>query len=404
MEKPEPQRSPVPGQLPSMRTRGILRLLTVLLAAALCAGCWDYKEIDDQVIIAGTAIDYDPGSRGILLTTEIALPTSSEKESSFESKIYQGRGQNILDAAVDLRAKAGRRLLWSHSKVLILSRELMAERDLFIGILDWVKRNHQMRDTSWLLLSKERSAAAILQQAAPQTEKITSYYLDHFFAMPQSEIFLSMTYSKFIANLQSEGGCTALPTARLANFSNGVLPFVDGTALFLKTRPVGWLDGRQTRTLSLLLNKLGQAVLAPEPSEKQKLQTVSLKVSHCQTAIEPAFRRKKLIMTIRVKMTAAIGEIDGAKDVFQPEKIKKVAAGAESVITARIHKLLELLQGNYRCDILGFGNQVAVKYPRLWLRLKRDWPNEFAKLPAVIRVKVDIDGSEQSMKETQEGQ
>lgn len=384
----------------------INRFIPVLILTILVfiAGCWDYKEIDGQIIISGAAIDYDQENKEILLTAEIALPTSAGKESAFNSKIYQGKGQNILEAIVDLRSKAGRNLLWSHSKVLILSKEFMKKEKIFIGVMDWIKRNREMRDTVWLILSKEKTAGEILLKSNAQTEKIISYYLEYLFLTTKSETFLNVPYSKFIDDLQSVSGSVALPTVSLEDSGNGKLPFINGTAIINRTKPIGWLDGKQTRILLLLKNELKQAVFVPEPSAKEKVRAVSLKMTNCQTSIKPVLRQKGLIMEIQVKMEAEIGEIDGEQDIFKPDKIKKLAKGAQSMITDQINQLLQLLKESYQSDVIGFGNKVEAKYPKLWRKMENNWRNEYAKIASEIHLKLTISGSAQSMKVTKVGQ
>jgi germination protein, Ger(x)C family len=380
-----------------------LKLAALLLIAVFICGCWDYKEIDDLIIISGAAVDYDRESKGITLTAEIALPTSSGKESNFNSRIYQGKGRSVLEAIVDLRSKAGRKLLWSHAKVLIFSEELMDREKLFIGIMDWIKRTHEIRDTVWLLVSREETAGEIFLKSTPQTQKITSAYLDGLLLARKSETFLSVPFSKFINDLQSESVCSALPTVRLEDSSNGTLPFLEGTAIFTRTKESGWLDGKRTRILLLLMNQLKQAVFAPQPSDNEKVKGVSLTMEQCQTVIEPVLGQKGLGMVIRVKMEAEIGEIDGEQDVFAPDKIKKLTQGAQNMITAQINELLQLLQKGYRCDALGLGNKVAIKYPKLWKKMKNRWRNEFAGIPADIHLKLTFSGSQESMKVTKVG-
>jgi spore germination protein KC len=204
-------------------------------------------------------------------------------------------------------------------------------------------------------------------------------------------------------DLQSVSVCTVLPYVRLEDSSNGELPFLDGTAILYRTKVVRSLDGQQTRILLLLMNQLGQAVFAPEPSDKEKLQAVSLKISHCQSAIEPVLVQKSLMMEIHVKMEAEIGEIDGEQDVFKPDKIIKLEAGAQSVIRDKISELLHLLQESYQSDVIGFGNKVAGKYPKLWKKIKNNWRSTFATIPSDIHVKINISGSQESMKVTKVG-
>jgi spore germination protein KC len=375
----------------------------ICLTLTLFSGCWDYREIDDQIIVMGTAVDYDQESQGISLTVEITLPTSSGKESNFSSKIYQSKGRNIIDAIVGMQTKAGRQLLWSHAKVIIFSTELLQQEKLLIGTVDWIKRNRKIRDTIWLLLSKEKTAAEILLKSNPQTQRIVSQYLDFLFLGRKAETFPSVPYWQFSNDLRSVSACTILPIVSLESSKNGILPFLNGTAVLDRTKVTCLLDGQQTRILLLLMNKLNQAVFTPEPSINRKLQTVSLTIVKCQAAIEPVIEQQGLQMSIHVKIAAQISEIDGTGDVFQPAGLEKLIKAAKSLIKVKINNLLKLLKENCRSDVFGFGNKVEANYPKLWSKLKNNWRNEYAKIPVAIHLQLQIVGSEQSMKATKVG-
>ncbi len=380
----------------ALKPKRLIRFIPILIIATFISGCWNYREIDDQIIIAGSAVDYDKESNQLLLTTEISLPTSS-KDKDFVSKVYQGKGRNIAEAIVDLRSKAGRNLLWSHSKVIIFGNELMQQQKLFIGTLDWIKRNQEMRDTLWLLSSAEKTAGEIFEKSQPQTQKITAFFLDYLFLTRKSESFVSIPFWKFITDLQSSSNASTLPLVGLINSpSTGTLPLIAGTEMFNATKTVNRLDDNQTKMLLLLTNNLNQAIFAPEQSKSKEFQTVSLKVTQSRTTIEPERLPHGLAMKIQVMMEAQIQEIDSETDIFKPDKLKKIQQGIATVIADKISAFVKTIQ-NDQCDVIGLGNKVAIKYPELWNSMKKRWGLEFAKIPAKVHVELLITGSEQSM-------
>ncbi len=385
----------------ALRQRQLILFIPVLIGATLFSGCWNYREIDDQIIIAGSAVDYNKENNELLLTTEIALPNSS-KEQNFVSKVYQGKGRNLAEAVVDLRSKAGRNLLWSHSKVIIFGDELLRRPKLFIGTLDWIKRTEDMRDTLWLLISAEKTGAAIFEKSKPQTQKITAFFLDYLFLTGKSESFVSVPFWKFLTDLQSSSNASALPLVRLSDSASGTLPLIEGTEMFNATKTGGRLDGNQTKFLLLLTNNLNQAIFAPEQSESSAFQAVSLKTIHSRAIIEPERSPQGLVMKIQVMMEAQIQEIDSENDIFKPEQVKKIQQGVATVIAKKITTFIRQIQKD-QCDVIGLGNKVAIKYPELWQSLQKRWRVEFAKIPAKVHVKLLISGSEQSMGTTKVG-
>ncbi len=386
------------------RKADIFILVVLFILLMLATGCWDYREISEEIIIAGAAFDYDEKNDGLVLTVEITLPKSSEKGSTFNSQVYSSEGKNVTDAVNKLTSKAGHKLLWSHSKVIILSTELIERENLFIGIMDWVKRDLETRDYAWMLLSKEKTAGEIFLKANPQTESIISYYLDHvFLTIKSNEAYMSIPYWKFMYSLQSEGFYAVLPTVRLEESARSVLPLVNGTEIISRNKTVCWLDGNQTKILLLLTDKLHDVNFIVEQAYNEKYQTVSLRVLDSKSSIKPVLSEKGLVMDISVQMEAYISEIDGSKDVFNEERIKNLEKEAEAAAAGEIKELVSLLKEKYKVDAIGFGDKVENKYPEFWNKIKNDWENEFEKALCSIRINLEITGSDQSMKITKAG-
>ncbi|RCX13001.1 spore germination protein KC [Anaerobacterium chartisolvens] len=380
----------------------ILAVLFILLM--FTTGCWDYREISEEIIVAGAAFDYDEKNDCLVVTAEITLPKSSEKGSTFNSKIYTSKGKSVIDAVNKLTSKAGHKLLWSHSKVIILSEELIESENLFIGIMDWVKRDLETRDYVWMLLSKEKTAGEIFLKADPQTESIISYYLDHvFLTVKSNETYMKVPYWEFMYSLQSEDFYAVLPTVTLEESDKGAIPLVNGTEIISRNKAICWLDGNQTKTLLLIMDKLRDATFIVEQTHNEKRQTVSLRILGSKTRIKPILGEKGLVMEVRVQMEASVSEIDGSKDIFKKENIKELEKEAERMITGEIKELVNLLKEKYKVDAVRFGDKVENKYPKLWKQMKNDWGNEFEKISSDIQVKLEITASDQSMKITKAG-
>src|SRR4051794_23013200 len=118
----------------------IIRLLKVIplsICIIMLTGCWNYKEIDKLAIVAGAAIDKEDDQ--FLLTAEV-VKTKGEKDSKPESLKIEGRGKTIFDATRNINKVSGKRLYWSHAKVIIISQEVA--REGIIPAIDLFNRDH----------------------------------------------------------------------------------------------------------------------------------------------------------------------------------------------------------------------------------------------------------------------
>jgi len=386
-----------------IKLKKIIIIIFVCVVLLSTTGCWDYKEISDKIIVAGIAVDYDKENNGILLTIEIILPEESNKGSNFIPKIYQSTGKNMIDATKNVMSKAGHELLWSHSKIFILSEDIFKEKNLFIGIMDWIKRDFESRQNTHLILSKEKTASDILTKSNPQTEKITSFYLDQLIlSYTENGYIVKTSYWEFVDNLNSLSSCASLTCVHLENSDTGILPYLVGTELISKNTPICFLDGNQTKILLLLQNKLKTANFILNQSKKDMTQNVSFTINNNEVTIEPIYIKNKLSVRLHLDLDAIIEEVDTEKDIFTPDDLKDLEASLKIMIAQEVENFIEYSQ-KIKTDVLGFGNKTLQKYPNLLKKSNANWDDEFTKLQFNVKVDLKISGSEKSMKKTKMG-
>jgi spore germination protein len=48
------------------------------------------------------------------------------------------------------------------------------------------------------------------------------------------------------------------------------------------------------------------------------------------------------------------------------------------------------MQEDYQVDVAGFGNQIRIKYPKLWGNIKKDWDKTFSEVQINSTVNITI--------------
>ena len=121
-----------------------IALLTfiVLMNLVFATGCWNYREVDEFSIVTGVAVDKGIENQ-FQMTVEI-VQISSGKDTKMTSKTITVEGKTMFDAARNLISSSGKRLYWSHAKVLILSKEIASEG--VTKIIEWYTRDAETRE------------------------------------------------------------------------------------------------------------------------------------------------------------------------------------------------------------------------------------------------------------------
>lgn len=381
----------------------IFLILFVCSITVFLTGCWDYKEITDRIIVAGMAVDYDKANNGISLTVEIIIPEETSEKTSFIPKLYQSDGRNMIEAAENIASKAGHDLLWSHCKIMILSRDIFRAKNLFTGVMDWVKRDFEARQNTKLLVTEEQTAGEIFTESDPQTEPVNSFYLDHLFLSENLNGFIiKTTYWEFMDSINSVSGGAALSCVHLQESETGKIPYIVDTAVFRKSIPVIDMDNHQTKILLLLENKINNLMFILNQSENDKTQNITFETVSNKTKIKPVYSDKNLSMQISLDLEIHILEIDTDKDVLTENTIKELGNSIKNKINQFITQFIDYLKTN-NVDVLGFADKIDQQYPGLWKQIEKDWDNIFSEIPCNVAIQLQISGSEESMKNTKVG-
>ncbi|MDP4079447.1 MAG: Ger(x)C family spore germination C-terminal domain-containing protein, partial [Bacillota bacterium] len=48
------------------------------------------------------------------------------------------------------------------------------------------------------------------------------------------------------------------------------------------------------------------------------------------------------------------------------------------------------MKTEYKADLAGFGNELRIKHPRLWEKLKKNWDETFTDIPITFHVQIAI--------------
>ncbi len=372
-------------------------MLVIVLYMLLFTGCWNYKEINDKSVVAGAALDYDKDTDELVLTVEIAIARTEQNNTIILSDTYQGRGWDVFDASRNLIAITGQKLYWSHTKIIIFSRSIMENKNLFIGVLDWIKRDSETRDDIWFFLSGEDTAAEILTDTRVQIENITSYYLEDIARNEKSvSKYLSVPCYEFVDDLGSKGITPVLPTVKIEAEGENVIPVVYGEALLKGLKPEKWLNGEQTKILLILKDKLRGGLLVIKGEYEGKETVVTLEILKSKTKITSKAQlaeSNEITMSVNVKMDVVIAGIDGEADVITKKNRKKLKQDAENKVKENIGDLMSVLQQECGCDAVGFGRLVEIEHPEVWKRIEPDWNAVFPFVKTDVNVEISIKGS-----------
>lgn len=370
------------------RIRTYLLILIQVFIMTSLSGCWNYREIEELAIVSGLA--FDKKEDNYLVTAEI-IDIKGGKDSKTSTKLISSEGTTIFDAVRKSIKKAGKKLYFSHTEVIIISKELAQEG--IIPILDWVSRDTELRYTNHFMVSKEKTAKEILEQQ-PMTSDILSFELNNTLKFQKSLSFaLGIEQWQFISELATMGISATLPTVNITMDSTKLTFEITGTAMFKEDKLVGFLDGEDTKTMLFIKNKIKGGLLVGKEYKDNKETRISLEIFQNTTKIKPRYSNGKFTIDIKTDTNVAIDEIGGSVNYAEEPELTKLKKDFESNLENSIKSLVRKIQEQYDIDIFGFGKEVKLDMPDLWKKIEPQWDEIFKTIDIEVNSTINIKNS-----------
>lgn len=369
--------------------KAVRRLSAVLLSLFLLlsiSGCWNYAEVDDMAIVAGVAIDKNEADGKLLLTAELVDTNGGLDKTQAGFKMVSLSGDTMFEIVRNIISMTGRKLFWSHAKAIIFSEEVA--RDGLIKVVDWYSRDTETRSDVYIFVSGEKTAREVLNLNST-TGTIISFELaqmmrdeQHTSSAPTVEIW------DFIDKLETTGINAIAPIIKTHERNGQKNERVVGTAIFAKDKMVGRLNGDETKSTLFVKNHIKGGVL--DVADKNGIPAYSLEIISNQTKIKPKMVDGKLQIQIQTVTKTGLDEVMTPEGFLKDESIGDIEKRAGEHLQENMLAVIHKMQQEYDADIFGFGEKVHEGQPKLWAKIKDQWPQEFADLDVTVSSKVVI--------------
>ncbi|AIQ56041.1 hypothetical protein PBOR_02995 [Paenibacillus borealis] len=366
--------------------RRILAVLVSVLLLGSISGCWNYAEVDDMSIVAGVAIDKNKADGKLLLTVEMVDTNGGLDKTQAGFKMISLSGDTMFEIVRNIISMTGKKLFWSHAKAIVFSEEIA--REGLIKAIDWYSRDTETRSDVFIFVSKEKTAREILDLNST-TEAIMSFELaqmmrdeKHTSSAPTVEIW------DFIDKLETSGNNSVAPMISIHEKNGQKNERVEGTAIFVRDRMVGKLNGDETKNMLFVKNSIKGGVLDVE--DKNGVPSYSLEIISNHTKLKPIMIDGKLQMQIHTVTKTGLDEVMTPEGFFKDESIQDIEKRASERLQADILSLIHKVQQEYDADIFAFGENVHENQPKVWAKVKDHWPEVFADLEVTVSSKVTI--------------
>jgi len=385
-----------------------LKICSIFLCLLLLTGCKTQTDLNRIGIVVAVALDKDPETDGIILTSQVIRPSSLDKKSPGQEAVIElvtTKGKTVFEAIRNTTQEFGRLNFYAHTKIIVIDENL-AKEDL-TPILDFFVRGRQLRGYTWLCIAKNATAFEIISNKAG-VDKISAYYLKGIIENRkfQYKTTASSVIDYYRKSLQ-EGIQPITGVLEILEVSNQPAEKKEektskqvrfsGTAVFKKDALVGYFNEKETQGLNWIIEKVRNGVIIiPSLLEQEKL--LSLEIKNSKTKIIPEVTDRKISFAIKVKVDVTLVEEQAKVKITYPkimlDYLEEVKKAAEKEIEGEIRLAVNKAQKELHSDVFGFGSTLNREYPEQWHVFKDQWNEIFPTVDYTVEVEVNVIGTD----------
>lgn len=389
-----------------------IKVFLFFLTTLLLTGCGNYRELNDLAITTGIAFDIKDDQ--YIVSYMIANSNKAETDSkSSETKItvYEGTGNTISSAYMDLNSKNPKIPYISHLEVVIISEDLAKQG--MLEALDFLMRNPESRKEFYIVLSKDVEAGTLLKTLAP-LESFPSQNIAEIIKSNKDDqsTIIMQKYSDVITDLLDQGVEPIINGIELEGDKEegqtqdslekstpSATMKIDTMGIFKKDKLLGWTNHDETVGINIINNSAGFVLLETKCDDKYMTSTLK------DIKTEPVITFENDIPKIKLKIKAdgAILEMQCKRNLEETKVMKELEKDFSERLKQIINETLNVTQKEYKSDIFGFGNYIYKNNLKKWNVIKDKWDEEiFPNITIDVAVDINLNNKgslEQSLKE-----
>lgn len=384
-------------------------VLLFSISLIMITGCWDRHEIENLGIVIGVAIDkpkqteavekekkeaieHKYGKRHRLtLTHQFVVPKvigGQGKGGSSEKKPYSNvssEGDTIFQIIRENSTVSSRPPFYEHLEVLVISEDVARSINMQ-KLLNLFIRDHEIRRKVNVVIAKG-SARAVLE-VEPTKEDLPAQKLSMLMRNMHktSRMAPKLTLGEMSEKMAAE---SSFLMPRVVVHGNSVK--LAGAAVIKGkiNNLIGWLGEEEIDGLNWLTGKAEGGIV--EAVDEQTKELIVYELFNLKSSIKPEVNGGEISFTVKIESEGRLGE-DWTMygNAFEEEFMQRVKKAVEDEIKLVVNKALRKTQKEFKVDVAGFGKQLSIKYPKVWQEVKKDWDEQFSRIPVQVKVQINI--------------
>jgi len=366
----------------------------IMFSTVIFTGCWDYRGLHEQTVVAGMAVDMAEEGEGYSLTLEI-VDVNGANEGQFGSLLLTTTGDTISAAVFDAYAKLHSNVYLGIMDVVLVSQQVA---EAGVGpLVEYLVRDRNARSNLHIAVAGTDTAEELLTPAEDEEEPrqiVRSKALGESLRQHQrgtSTAAEAPQAFEIFNRLATGNGTLALPVVAASESAD--IPFrLDGLALFTGDQMTGQLPEADMPIYLLATTGLRDRVFPVEVAGPDgKTHQVVLASRRSDAHVRFAYTAGILQFWLDIALEAEVVELPGDWGPIGQTELRRIETAAAEALTDQVRSLARRLNDEGQ-DTLGLLETVRHYDATLW-RTVAEHPAEWlqnSEIEPQVQVQVQI--------------
>ena len=362
----------------------IMLLFLIFISVFIATRDWNSsyvgaKEIDEIDFVQVAGVDFKNGKYLLTIVSESFQQQSEDSSSNNSSSgknnnVFAAEGKTIFEASQNFEYICGQHLDYGHSKCIVIG-EAAAKKN--IGeILDLFLRNHENRLDVDVLIARDITANQLFLKMLGGGDPVNTKVGKVFENVGELSLSRKVILSELVNMLDNDYASAYMPYIQLVynpydleEKEGSEDAKVDGFAVLKDKELFAYINQKTSRGVNWITDDIQNAILVIKDDTDKD---ISMEVIQTKTEIQTEFSGALPQVTIKIEMTANIGEQQSDKNIYTKEQIDRLIKRQNEAVKYEVNQALSFCQSN-KLDILGIGDAVYHKSPIKWEKIKKNW-------------------------------
>lgn len=360
----------------------------LILSMIFITGCWDMVDVEQRIYPYTVGYDLLPEESEETYDITISHPNLEAlgKNPVSDEKIHIAsiEADNLFDAIYKLSTRVQYPFSLKHLKVILLTEKMAENENLVRETMDGINRDFLANKNAEMLIT--RGSASELLNGIGEKHKLMSVegVLNGLLMNTQkSTHFTPKSATDFIEDMDVCGG-SIIPIVKEGND----LMSISGGAIFKDYKLLGYVDDMIIRDIAYLTDQVAEDGY----STLYNGADLSLMITNTNTKKELISKTGNIKMKLDVEIESHIHSYMLAEDrhIETKEMLESMEDQVAKEAKESLEKTIEILQQEYRVDLLQIGDHIHKFHPKLWKEIEKDWEEIYPDVDIEVDVKVDI--------------